>query len=196
MKSTSRLLPISKTLIFLILLTCLCNFINAQNIPEMLKIGTYDSRIVTLAYSRSDQFIQRQMKLRNEEKELMQSNDTTKMAEAAYRAVTEQYLAHQRVFCSGSASSILDLVKDKLPQVAQDAGVSAIVSKWELTFVDPSAEIVDLTMVIANLYNPKENIEKMATELAKQAPIPLEEFTVEEVIEMWKQFESKYLGKK
>jgi hypothetical protein len=168
----------------------------AQTPVTNLKIGTYDSRVVVIAYTRSDYFVQQQMKSRKEGNELMQSNDTVKKIEAFYKVLTEQYLLHQRGFSNGSSASILTLVKDKLPVVAKDAGVSAIISKWELTFVDPSAEIVDITMSIARLYNPTGDFEKIATGLAKMDPVPLEDLPMNEVIEMWKQFESKYLSKK
>ncbi|HBY54950.1 MAG TPA: hypothetical protein DEH15_21300, partial [Marinilabiliales bacterium] len=76
------------------------------------------------------------------------------------------------------------------------AGVFAIVSKWELTFTDTNVELIDLTMPVSKLFNPSGDFEKMVPDMQNQAPIPLEEFTVEEVIQMWKQFETKYLGKK
>jgi hypothetical protein len=125
----------------------------------------------------------------------MQSNDTVKKIEAFYKIMTEEYLMHQRGFSNGSTASILTLVKDKLPMVAKDAGVIAIISKWELTFADPAIEIVDLTMEISQLYNPTKNFERTAGELAKMDPIPLEDLIMNEQIEMWKQFETKYLGK-
>jgi hypothetical protein len=196
MKATYKFSLEILSLIFLTCFVSLGNKIDAQESKKPLKIGTFDSRIVVLAYSRSDLFNERMNQMRETGEEIMQSNDTAKKIENAYKMFTWQYLLHQMVFCSGSTAAILDLVKDKLPQVAKEAGVSVITSKWELTFADPSAEIFDLTMPVAKLFNPKENIEAMAKDLTKQAPIPLSDFTVEEVIQMWKQFESKYLGKK
>jgi hypothetical protein len=167
----------------------------AQEPAPNLKIGTYDSRIILIAYTRSDYFVQKQMKSREEGNEILQSNDTVKKIEEFYKVLTEQYLMHQRGFSNGSTASILALVKNKLPLVAKDAGVIAIISKWELTFADPAAEIVDLTMPVSRLYNPTGDFEKIAADLVKMDPIPLEELPMDEVIEMWKQFETKYLGK-
>lgn len=96
------------------------------------------------------------------------------------------------VFSAGSAAAILGLIRDKLPELAKEAGVSMLVSKWELTWHDPSVEIVDMTTQVANLFNPKENIDKMSAEISKMDPIPLSDFTVEEVIDFWKQFETRY----
>jgi hypothetical protein len=50
--------------------------------------------------------------------------------------ITFQFLLHQQVFCSGTASAFFAIVKDKLPQVAQNAPVGSIVSKWGLTYQD------------------------------------------------------------
>lgn len=183
------------SIIVLILLAQCWSNVTAQIKSEPLKLGTYDSRIVTLAYSRSEHFT----KVMNEMKEseaIMQSNDTAKKIETIYKIFTKQYIMHQQVFSSGSSAFILDLVKDKLPQVAKDAGVFAIVSKWELTFVDPNVEVIDLTMPVSKLFNPSGDFDQMVPQMQAQAPIPLEEFTVEEVVQMWKQFEEKYLGKK
>jgi hypothetical protein len=183
------------SIIVLILLAQCWSNVTAQIKSEPLKLGTYDSRIVTLAYSRSEHF----SKVMNEMKEseaIMQSNDTAKKIETIYKIFTKQYIMHQQVFSSGSSAFILDLVKDKLPQVAKDAGVFAIVSKWELTFVDPNVEVIDLTMPVSKLFNPSGDFDQMVPQMQAQAPIPLEEFTVEEVVQMWKQFEEKYLGKK
>jgi len=168
----------------------------AQKPSTNLKIGTYDSRVVVIAYTRSDYFVQQQMKSHKEGNEILQSNDTVKKIEAFYKVMTEQYLLHQRGFSNGSSASILALVKDKLPIVAKDAGVDAIISRWELTFVEPAAELVDLTMPIARLYNPTGDFEKIADEVSKMDPVPLEDLPMDEGIELWKQFEYKDLGKK
>ena len=183
------------SIVVLILLALCWSNVTAQKKSEPLKIGIYDSRIVTMAYSRSEHF-QKVMNDMNESEAIMLSNDTAKKIEAIYKIFTKQYIMHQQVFSNGSSAYILDLVKDKLAQVAKDAGVFAIVSKWELTYVDPNVEVKDLTMPVSMLFNPSGDFDKMVPEMQAQAPIPLEEFTVEEVVQMWKQFEGKYLGKK
>lgn len=187
-----------KPLLLLIILTSFISFYNtilAQPENKVLKIGTYDSRIITLAYSRSEAFGVHMAELQKLSEADLQGNDSTKKAEAAYRMITFQFLLHQQVFCTGSASSVLNIVKDKLSKLAMNEGVKAIVSKWELTYIDPSIEIVDLTMTLAKLFNPTGDFENMAAEVGRQDPIPLEEFTIEEVVQMWKMFESRYMGK-
>lgn len=159
---------------------------------KAVKIGTYDSRVAVLAYSRSDLFQDYIKVKRAESDSLLKQEDTLKRNEGAYKMITLQYLNHQMVFCAGSAATVLCLIKDKLPELAKEAGVSMVVSKWELTWYDPSVEIVDLTTQVAKLFNPKENIDKMSAEISNMDPIPLSDLTVEEVIDMWKQFEIRY----
>jgi len=171
------------------------NSVLAQEISKPLKLGTFDSRIVTLAFSRSDHF-KKVMDSFKEGESIMESNDTAKKVETFYKVFTKQYLMHQQVFSNGSSAYLLELVKDQLPQLAKNEGVFAIVSKWELTFADPKVEVVDLTMPICMLFKPSGDFDRMVPEMQKQTPIPLEEFTVEEVVQAWKQFEGKYLGKK
>jgi hypothetical protein len=191
MKSTLKLVNSVTVLFFMTILLFMFNKADAQKSPKSIKIGTYDSRVITLAYSRSDTFNIRLSDMQKQSQADFQGNDSTKKVQAAYRMITFQFLLHQQVFCTGTTSAIIAIVKDKLPQVAKDAGVSSIVSKWELSYNDPSVEIVDLTMPISRLFNPKGDFENMAKEITVQNPVPIEELTIEEVVQMWKQFESK-----
>ena len=151
----------------------------AQQKSAAMKIGTYDSRIVTFAWSRSDFFGQRLAKIRQQSDSAEKAHDTVKLKEVSVGAISYQHLLHQMVFSSGSAAFIMALVNDKLPGLAKSAGVSIILSKWELTWSDPGVEIVDLTSQVAALFNPKDNIDKMAGEMTKQDPIPIDHLDIE-----------------
>jgi hypothetical protein len=191
----TKLMNSATVLFTMTLLLFIFNRAEAQKNQKPIKIGTYDSRVITLAYSRSDTFNIRLSAMQKQSQADFQGTDSTKKVQAAYRMITFQFLLHQQVFCTGTASAIIAIVKDKLPQVAKDAGVIAIVSKWEIPCNDPSVEIIDLTMPISKLFNPQGDFENMAKEIAAQDPIAIEEFTVEEVVQMWKQFESRPSGK-
>ena len=80
--------------------------------------------------------------------------------------------------------------------MATDTEVNITVRQSELTCTDLSAEIADITIPISKLFEPKQNIDAMAKDLTKQAPVPHEEFTAEKVIKVWQQFELKYLDQK
>jgi hypothetical protein len=83
------------------------------------------------------------------------------------------------VFGSGSIITVMDLVRDRLPEVAKQAGVGVLMSKFEMVFKDPSVETVDVTSQIIQLFKPNENLDKMITEIYKNEPIPLDDLDIE-----------------
>jgi hypothetical protein len=194
-----------KITILLALLFALIILIDAQiqrgsselnNTPcKRLKIGTYDSRAVTYAYFSSDQNTALRQQLKKERDEIMKTSDTTKWKETMCKVLTEDYLLHQRVFATGSAAFILEKVKKQIPAIAKTAGVDVLVSKWELTWCDSSAIIVDLTDSVAQLFTPIDKLGKTYEEIKKMVKLENDEFTVDEMIEMWVEFEKKYMGK-
>ena len=151
----------------------------AQKKSSVMKIGTYDSRIVIFAWSRSDEFKKHMVKLNRQTDSAQKAHDTARVKELSIGAMSYQHLLHQMIFSNGSIAIVMGVVKDKLPELAKSAGVSVIVSKWEVTFSDPSVVIVDLTNQVAQLFQPKENIDKMAADISKEQPVPLDELGIE-----------------
>lgn len=175
-------IQISISVIAIILLSILHpagNMAFAQKTKAAMKIGTYDSRIVTFAWSRSDYFKQRLIKINQQSDSATKAHDTARVKELSVGAMSYQHLLHQMIFSNGSIGFIMAIVKDKLPALAKTAGVSVILSKWELNFSDPSIEIVDLTSQVAQLFHPKENIDQMSKDISAQQPIPIDEFGIE-----------------
>ena len=119
------------------------------------------------------------MKIRQQTDSAEKAHDSARIKEVSVGAISFQHLLHQMVFSTGSVASIISVIKDKLPELAKTEGVSVIVSKYELNYSDSSIEVVDLTKQVAALFQPTENIDKMAAEIAKQSPIPIEEMTIE-----------------
>ncbi|MCX6277986.1 MAG: hypothetical protein NT004_07800 [Bacteroidetes bacterium] len=170
---------IAATIILLFLLATTGTMLFAQKKPTGLKIGTYDSRIITFAWSRSDYFKQHMKIFSMQNDSAQKANDTARIKELSIQAMSFQHLLHLMIFGTGSTTIIIDIVKDKLQELAKKEGVSMIVSKYEVNFADPSVEIIDLTNLIAQLFKPTENIDKMAGEISKVQPVPLEELTIE-----------------
>ena len=119
------------------------------------------------------------MKFRQQSDSAQKAHDTARIKELSVEAMSFQHLLHQMVFSTGSVASFMAIIKNKLPELAKTAGVSVIVSKWKLNYNDPSFEVVDLTSQVAALFQPKENIDKMAADIAGQAPVPIEEMGIE-----------------
>jgi hypothetical protein len=167
-----------------VLLACILfpagNTTFAQKSKASFRIGTYDSRVVVFAWSRSDYFKQQMVKLRQQSDSAEKAHDTARVKELSIQAMSFQHLLHLTVFSNGTCNYVMALVKDKLPELAKSAGVSVILSKWELNFSDPSMEIVDLTAQVALLFQPKENIDLMSKDISAQPPVPLDEMEVEQ----------------
>jgi hypothetical protein len=144
-----------------------------------IKIGTYDSRVVALAWSRSVHFKDHMIKFNRQSDSAEKAHDTARVKELSIGIMSNQHWMHQMVFSSGSIRNIMTIIKDKLPELAKTTGVSVILSKWELTFSNPSIEVIDLTKQVAALFQPKEDIDKMAIEISRQEPVPLNEFSIE-----------------
>ena len=179
MKPTKKIIKTS----FIAITFLLCAMISLQTFarkkPDTLRIGIYDSRVVTFAWSRSDYFTQHIKKFSQQSDSAKKANDSARMKELGIEAMSYQHLLHQMIFSNGSVTIIMASVKDKLPELAKTAGVSIILSKWELNYSDPSLEVVDLTNQVAQLFQPKENIDKMAADIAAQAPVPIDELGIE-----------------
>ncbi|MEI7981737.1 MAG: hypothetical protein WCI71_08775 [Bacteroidota bacterium] len=177
-KQVSILIPLIALIILgLIMSTGTMTF--AQKKKSTIKIGTYDSRIAIFAWSRSDNMNKYVMKFKQQGDSAEKARDTTRLKEISIEAISFQHLLHLMVFSNGSAASFMEIIKNKLPDLAKKEGVMIIVSKWELNYSDPSFEIVDLTKQVAALFEPKETIDKMAADIAGQAPVPIQEFGIE-----------------
>jgi hypothetical protein len=144
-----------------------------------LKIGTYDSRIVAMAWSRSEHFMDRLKKINQQSDSATKTHDSALLKVVSVGAMSYQHLLHQAVFSNGSIAFIMGQVKDSLPDLARSAGVTAILSKWELTFCDPSVEVIDLSDQVAQLFHPKQNIDKIVSDIRKQDPMPLPDMSIE-----------------
>ena len=166
--------------------------VSAQKKSPALKIGTYDSRMVVMAYAKSDIFKKKVQEMSKETEAQLQSKDSVKMREGALKMISFSYLLERTVFTSASATSTINLVRDEFPGLAKTAGVSLIVSKWDLNYSNPDIEIIDVTPLIVALFNKDDTSIKAAEEFAKQAPMSEEEYGLGESIDMWEQFKVKY----
>jgi hypothetical protein len=86
---------------------------------------------------------------------------------------------HQQAFSTATVASILEKASDRLPAVAKQAGVSAIVSKWEVPYKDASIETVDVTAALVKLFNQDPQALKMIDQIQAQPPVPFEKLPLD-----------------
>ncbi len=143
------------------------------------RIGVFDSRAIAIAYWRSDQGMRELRGLRDEYEKAKAANDEKRVKELEQEGPWQQVRMHQQAFSTATVATILEKVSDKLPGVAKQAGVSAIVSKWEVPFKDASVETVDVTAAIVRLFNQDEQMLKMIDQIQAQRPIPFEKLPLD-----------------
>ena len=142
-------------------------------------VGTFDSRAIATAYVRSDEFSSYLA---------AQRKDVTKVIERAKETGDRQLAAaldalgpamqkriHQQGFGTAAVDDIIARIGDRLPRIAEKAGVDVIVSKWALSFHRPAAEFVDVTDLLVAEFHADEQTLKTIRELVATDPIPLDQ---------------------
>jgi hypothetical protein len=151
----------------------------SQAVKGSVRIGTYDSRAVALAFYNTDEFRQTMSGMMAELEKAKSAKDDKRVKELESQGPFMQARMHWQVFSNLSVPNIIDRIKDAIPGIAKDAGVSAIVSKWELVYTDESIECVDVTPRLVKLFNPNEKVLKWIEDGSNQDPIPLEKLPPE-----------------
>jgi len=145
---------------------------------QRLRIGVFDSRAVALAYGNSDEFQRMVQGLRADHDKAKAANNDSRAKELETEGQWSQVRLHQQVFSTGPVSGILAKVKDQLPAIAAQAGVSLIVSKWEVQFSNPVVETVDVTLPIVKLFHPSDKVLAWVAQM-KQDPVPFEKLPLD-----------------
>jgi len=144
-----------------------------------LRVGMFDSRAVALAYYRrflrSPEFVASLKKLKDEhdKAEAAGDHEKAKKLEAEGRAGQENI--HSQVFGSAPVDEVVAHIQDHLPEIAKQAGVDLIVSKWSVTYRSPATEFVDVTESMAKLFKPDEETWKILRDISKHEPLSAEE---------------------
>ena len=158
--------------------------LTAKSAQEKLRIGTYDTRVVAMAYCFSPA-------CKAEEGEAVAacnaelakakaSGDEKQVAvvETKYsELIKTQIRRHKQVFSTAPIDDVLVHIRDQMPEIAKAAGVDAIVSKWDKKALErhEGAEMVDVTEAMAKALRPPEEDLKAALEVRWKDPIPLEQ---------------------
>lgn len=142
-----------------------------------LRVGVYDSRAVAVAYSSSTEFAEAMKSTEAEYKKAKAAKDEKRMKKIESQMQLQQRRAHEQGFSTGSVAGIMAKVKNSLPDVAKQAGVQVIVSKWELNYQSSEIEVVDVTDKIVALFHVNERGLKWSREIQQKPPQPIEQIT-------------------
>ena len=142
-----------------------------------LRVGVFDSRFVALAYYRSEYGMKEVRKLQEQMEEARRTGNIERVKALEQKGPALQNLMHQQVFGNLSIPNVLTTLEGRLPQVAADAGVSLIVSKWEVQYAAAGIELLDITSRLVELFDIDDDTRKMIDHVLEsgQEPIPLED---------------------
>ena len=140
-----------------------------DGVPPM-RIGTYDNRAIAVAYAPS-RFnpVGDNMEAYNAARE---AGDEQRIAELEAWGESHQRQLHRQGFGHVPVDDLLAHVAHRLPEVAENADVDAIV--FDCTWTGPNVEVVDVTMELVMLFEPTEKTLKTAREIVKHEPIDLD----------------------
>jgi hypothetical protein len=100
-----------------------------------------------------------------------EKDDKKTIAKCEREGSLRQTMMHEQGFGTGSISSIIETVKDKIAVLAKNENLTAIVSKWELTYNSQDVELVDVTEKIAAFFEQNDRMKEMIKEIMKSEPI-------------------------
>ena len=138
-----------------------------------LRVGTYDSRAVTVAFAASKIFDRQLQHLMQERQKAKAAGDEEKIKQLESKGEGRQKQFHRQGFGTAPVDDILENIKDELPGIAKQADV--IVSKWAITYSTPGTEFVDVTDLIVAPFEPGERTKRYIRELRSRPPAPPEE---------------------
>lgn len=150
---------------------------SAQAPATKPRLGIYDSRAVAVAYANSTEFRDAMKTSQADYQKAKTAKDEKKVKEIEAGMKLRQRRMHEQGFSTGSVAGIMTQVKDKLPGVAKQAGVQAIVSKWELNYQSADVELVDVTDELVALFHVSDKGKEWVKGIGSQPPLPIEQIT-------------------
>jgi hypothetical protein len=107
-----------------------------------------------------------------------QSGDTArfKHLDATLRQMQDEM--HREVFSTAPADGALAAIKERIPEIEKQKGITALVSKWDQPALKqyPNAEKVDVTdRLVREFIQPTGQQQKVISEMQRQKPLLLEE---------------------
>ena len=146
-----------------------------QTSKKSVVVGTFDSRVIAIAYYNTEAHKSYVEGLKTEHAEAEASGNEERAKELESIGEASQELAHKQAFSTWPVDNILETIEEKIPEIAQQAEVDIIVSKWNLVYQQSDIECIDVTDVMVKLFKPDEQMLKMLDQMKNQPPIPLEE---------------------
>jgi len=151
---------------------------DTPNIPTV-RIGVFDSRAVAMAYHRSAAQEAARADRHTAYEKAKKEGDRAAVKEWEREGPWTQVRMHLQVFSTATTHEILASVHDRLPAIAENARVTAIVSKWEIPYIDGTVELIDVTAEVADLFNPSAETRKFIEQMKGSEPVPFSKMSLD-----------------
>ena len=141
---------------------------------EKIRIGTYDSRAVAVAYFNSPygkKVMEIMGNLQKKKHEAEEAKDTLLIKKLTRAGEMRQAVMHEQGFGTGSVKDLLYAIKDKIGLLAKAENLDIIVSKYELNYSGSNSTVIDITEKLTNLFEPNERFKAMLPNLIKNEPV-------------------------
>jgi len=136
-----------------------------------IRIGTYDSRAVAVAYFNSPYGKQLMGNLQKKNREALETKDTLELKKLSREGEMRQAIMHEQGFGTGSVKDLLAAIKDKIGILAKSENLDIIVSKYELNYSGSNSIVLDITEKLTNLFEPNKRFKMMLPDLMKTEPV-------------------------
>lgn len=154
---------------------------NEKPKKELLRVGVYDSRAIVLAYTYSAHNNNLMVKKSKEKKEAEQAGDMEKAQKIDAWMNWFAIHRHAQGFGTEPVHDLLACVQKKIPQIAKEAGVDILISKWEFDYMASDAAVVDVTDNLARAFDPEPGVFETIEKFKTIAPLSYEEIVRHEL---------------
>ncbi|MHC4445413.1 MAG: OmpH family outer membrane protein [Planctomycetota bacterium] len=137
------------------------------------RVGTFDSRALTVAYVHSDLHDRYLKSLMAERNKAKKAGNTKRVKELEAQGEAAQQRVHRQTFGHARIDNILKHIKKEIPQIARKAGVDVVAE--ETLYHNSAVEIVDITDFVIEPFKPKEKTRKIIKDLRKRPPLSNEQ---------------------
>lgn len=137
----------------------------------MIRVGVYDNRAIAIAFapSRFNDLSEKRQEL----EEAKAIGDEARVAELDEWGRELQKRLHRQGFGRALVDDLLVHVEDRLPEVAQSAGVDVITLQCD--FASERVVLVDVTDELVQLFDPSPKTLEYVRQIRKQAPLDPDE---------------------
>jgi len=139
-----------------------------QTLKKSAVVGTFDSRVIAVAYYNTEAHKSYVEGLKSEHAEAEASGDKERAQELETIGEASQELANKQAFSTWPVDNILEIIEGKIPEIAKQADVDLIVSKWNIVYQRSGVEFIDVNDVIVKLFNPEEQMMQMLEQIKQQ----------------------------